>query len=187
MNNFGRKVHRVHMELGGKLLNSLRIKTKFLERLQSGSVVDGAAHTQKDEVESNGGSLENVAEIFVLFLCGVQPVLRSGVLTKLDLDEVDVTPSFAEVFRSVLSGVGGSTGGWRCCWGAPSLPQLPPATSKNPPSYIKLLEPSDRRSVVPYWSCLHMSRVTLVSSAEWCYLDLQELYTVVCSVNHVSS
>ena len=115
MNNFGRKVHRVHMELGGKLLNSLRIKTKFLERLQSGSVVDGAAHTQKDEVESNGGSLENVAEIFVLFLCGVQPVLRSGVLTILDLDKVDVMPRFAEVFRSVLSGVGGFTGGWRCC------------------------------------------------------------------------
>ena len=36
-----------------------------------------------------------------------------------DLDEVDVTPSFAEVFRSVLYGVGGSTGSWRCCWGAP--------------------------------------------------------------------
>ena len=51
------------MELGGKLLNSLRIKTQFLERLQSMSVVDGAAHTQKDDVESNGGSLENVAEI----------------------------------------------------------------------------------------------------------------------------
>ena len=49
-----------------------------------------------------------------LFLCGVQLVLRSGIPTKLDLDEVDVTPSFAEVFRSVLSGVGGSTGGWRC-------------------------------------------------------------------------
>ena len=32
-------------------------------------VVDGAAHTKKDDVESNGGSLENVAEIFVLFLC----------------------------------------------------------------------------------------------------------------------
>ena len=32
-----------------------------------------------------------------------------------DLDEVDVTPSFAEVFRSVLYGVGGSTGCWRCC------------------------------------------------------------------------
>jgi len=25
---------------------------------------------------------------------------------------VDVTPKFAEVFRSVLSGDGGSTGGW---------------------------------------------------------------------------
>jgi hypothetical protein len=79
------------------------------------SVVDGATHTQKDDVESSGGSLENVAEVFVLFLCNVELVLRSGVLTILDLDEVDVTPSFAEVFRSVLSGVGGSTGGWRCC------------------------------------------------------------------------
>ena len=68
----------------------------------------------------------------MLFLCGVQLVLRSGVFTILDLDEVDVTPRFAEVFRLVLSGVGGSTGGWRCCWGAPSLPQLPPATSRTP-------------------------------------------------------
>ena len=41
----------------------------------------------------------------MLFLCGVQLVLRSGVLTVLDLDEVDVAPSFVEVFRSVLSGV----------------------------------------------------------------------------------
>ena len=105
----------MHTELGGNLLNSLRIKTQFLERLQSVSVVDGATHTQKDDVESNGGSLENVAKVFVLFLCGVQLVLRSGVLTILDLDEVDVTPRFAEVFRSMLSGVGGSTGGWRCC------------------------------------------------------------------------
>jgi len=103
------------------------------------SVVDGATHTQKDDVEGNGGSLENVAEVFVLFLCGIQLVLRSGVLTTLDLDEVDVTPSLVEVFRSVLSGVGGSTGGWRCCWGAPSLPQLSPATPKNPPPYINLL------------------------------------------------
>jgi len=103
----------VHMELGGKLLNSLRIKTQFFERLQSVSVVDGATHTQKDDVESNGGSLEKVAEVFVLLLCNVYLVLRSGVLTILDLDEVDVTPSFAEAFRSVLSGVGGSTGGWR--------------------------------------------------------------------------
>jgi hypothetical protein len=61
----------------------LKIETQFLERLQSVSVVDGAAHTQKDDVESNGGSLENVAEIFVLFLCGVQLVLRSCVLTVL--------------------------------------------------------------------------------------------------------
>ena len=66
-------------------------------------------------MESNGGSLENIAEIFVLFFCGVQLVLRSGVLTILDLDEVDVTPSFSEVFRSVLSGVGGCTSRWRCC------------------------------------------------------------------------
>ena len=40
------------------------------------SVVDGATHTQKDDVESNGGSLENVGKVFVLFLCGVQLVLR---------------------------------------------------------------------------------------------------------------
>ena len=50
-----------------------------------------------------------------MFLCGIQLVLRSGIITVLDLDAVDVTLRFAEVFRSVLSGVGGSTGGWRCC------------------------------------------------------------------------
>jgi len=115
MDKFSSKFHRVHMELGGKLLKSLRIKTQFLERLQSVSVVDGATHTQKDDVESNGGSLENVAEISVLFLCGVHLVLRSGVFTMLDLNEVDVTPRFAKVFMSMLSGVGVSTGGWRCC------------------------------------------------------------------------
>ena len=71
MDKFSSEVHRVHMELGGKLLNSLRIETWFLERLQSVSVEDGAAHAQKDDVESNGGSLESVVEIFVLFLCGV--------------------------------------------------------------------------------------------------------------------
>ena len=69
MDKFSSEVHRVHMELGGNLVNSLRIKTQFLERIQSVSVVNGATHTQKDDVESNGGSLENVAEIFVLFLC----------------------------------------------------------------------------------------------------------------------
>ena len=50
MDKFSSKDHGVHMELGGKLLYSLRIKTQFLERLQSVSVVDGAAHTQKDIV-----------------------------------------------------------------------------------------------------------------------------------------
>ena len=78
-------------------------------------VVDGAAHTQKNDVESNRGSLENVAKVFVLILCGVQLVFRSGVLTVLELDEVGVAPSFVEVFRSVLSGVGGCTSGLRCC------------------------------------------------------------------------
>jgi hypothetical protein len=78
------------------------------------SVVDGAAHTQKDDVESNGGSLEGeCCNVLVLFLCGVQLVLRSGVFTVLDLDEVDVTPRFAEVFGSMLSGVGGFAGGWQ--------------------------------------------------------------------------
>ena len=72
MDKLSSKVHRVHMELRGKLLSSLRIETQILKRLQSVSVVDGATHTQKDDVESNRGSLENVAKIFVLFLCGVQ-------------------------------------------------------------------------------------------------------------------
>ena len=42
MDKLSSKVHRVHMELGGKLLSSLGIETQFLERLQSVSVVDGA-------------------------------------------------------------------------------------------------------------------------------------------------
>ena len=42
MDKFSSKVHRVRMELGGKLLNSLRIETQFF----AGSL------------ESNGGSLE---------------------------------------------------------------------------------------------------------------------------------
>ena len=35
MDKFSSKVHRVHMELGGKLLKYLRIETQFFERLQS--------------------------------------------------------------------------------------------------------------------------------------------------------
>ena len=72
MDKCSSKIHKVHMELGGKLLNSLRIKTQFLERLQSVSE-DGAAHTQKDNVERNGGSLENAAK----GLCAV-PLRRSA-------------------------------------------------------------------------------------------------------------
>jgi hypothetical protein len=58
VDKFSSEVHRVHMELRGKLLNSLRIETQILERFQSVNVVDDAAHTQKDDVESNRGSLE---------------------------------------------------------------------------------------------------------------------------------
>ena len=50
---FRSEVDRLHVELGDKRFDSLRIETEFLERLQSVSVVDGAAHTQKDDVESN--------------------------------------------------------------------------------------------------------------------------------------
>jgi hypothetical protein len=45
MDKYSSKVHRVHMELGGKLLYSSKIKTQFLERHKSVSVVDGATHT----------------------------------------------------------------------------------------------------------------------------------------------
>ena len=40
--------------------------------------------------------------------------------------------------RCCLGLVALSTGGWRCRWGAPSLPQLPPATTKTPPPYISV-------------------------------------------------
>jgi len=50
-----------------------------------------------------------------------------------------VTLKYNELFGPVLSGEGGSAYGWRCCIGAPALPQLPPATSKNPPSFIASL------------------------------------------------
>ena len=113
MDTFSSKVHRVHMELGGKPLNSLKIKTQFLERLQSVSVADGAAHTQKDDVESNGGgSIENVAKVFLLFLCGIQLVLRSGVFTVLNLDSSQYLISTRWMSRrGLLRSLG------RCCLG----------------------------------------------------------------------
>jgi len=79
------------MKLGSKFLNSLRIKTQLLKRLQRVNVVDSATHSQKDGVKGNRRSLEDGAEAFVLFLRGAQLVLRSSVLTVLDLDEVNVT------------------------------------------------------------------------------------------------
>ena len=93
----------------------MRVKTQLLELLQCVVVVGGTTHSQKDGVENNGGSLKDGAEAFVLFLGGARLVLRSRVLTVLDLDEVDVTLQYAEIFGSMLSGEGGSASGWRCC------------------------------------------------------------------------
>jgi len=59
--------------------------------------------------------LKDGAEAFVLFLRGAQLVLRSSVLTVLDLDEVNITLKNAEIFGSMLSREGGSANGWRCC------------------------------------------------------------------------
>ena len=102
MDKFGGVIDRMNMKLGSKFLNSLRIKTQLLRRLQCVIVVDGATHSQKDGVEGNGCSLKDGAEAFVLFLCGAQLVLWSSVLTVLNLDEVDITLKNAEIFGSVL-------------------------------------------------------------------------------------
>jgi len=85
MDKFGSVIDRMNMKLGSSFLNSLRIKTQLLKRLQRVNIVDGATHSQKDGVEGNGGSLENVAKVIVLFLRGAQLVLRSSVFTELDL------------------------------------------------------------------------------------------------------
>ena len=46
-------------------------------------------------------------------------------------------PRFAEVFGSVLSGVGGSTGGWRCCWVLPVSLSFPlPLLRTHPPTFV---------------------------------------------------
>jgi hypothetical protein len=83
--------------------------------LQCVTVVKGATHSQKDGVESNGSPLKDGADAFVLFPNGTQLVLRSSVLTVLDLNEVDVTLKNAEIFGLVLSGDGGcANGGWWC-------------------------------------------------------------------------
>ena len=84
-------VDTAHMELGGKPLDSLRIKTQLLKRVKREIVADCAIHSQKDGVESNRGSLKGGAEVFMLFLHGAQLVLWSSVLTVLDFDGVIVT------------------------------------------------------------------------------------------------
>jgi len=48
MDKFSSVIDRMNMKLKSKFLYSLRIRTQFLERLQSVSVVDGATHSQKD-------------------------------------------------------------------------------------------------------------------------------------------
>ena len=78
-------------------------------------VVDSATFSQKDGMEGNGGSLEDGAEAFVLFLRSAQLVLRSSVLTVLGLDEVNVTLNNAEIFGLVLFGESGYANGWRSC------------------------------------------------------------------------
>jgi aspartate carbamoyltransferase regulatory subunit len=70
MDKIGSVIDRMNMKLGSKFLNSLRIKTQLRKRLQRVIVVDGATHSQKDGVESNGGSLNGGAEAFMLFLRG---------------------------------------------------------------------------------------------------------------------
>ena len=91
--------------------------TQLLKRLQRVSVVCGATHSQKNGVESNGGSLTDGAEALMLFLRGAQLVMRSNILTVLDLDGMDVTIKNTEIFGSVLFGEGATTttfNGWRC-------------------------------------------------------------------------
>ena len=90
MDKFGSVIDRMNMKLGSKSLYSLRIKTQLLKRLQRVIVVY-AIHSQKDGVEGNEGSLKGGAEAFMLFLLSAQLVLRSSILTVLDLDEVNVT------------------------------------------------------------------------------------------------
>jgi hypothetical protein len=72
MDKFSSVVDRMHLKLGDKLLNSLRTKTQLPGMIQCASVVNGANHTQEEDVESNGSSLKNCADIFVLFLSGMQ-------------------------------------------------------------------------------------------------------------------
>lgn len=77
------------------------------------SVVDGAAHTKKDDVDSSEDSLKNVAEILVLVHNGVQLILGSRKLTELDLDGWKV---YAEIWQGLE--VIAVWDWWLCWWPA---------------------------------------------------------------------
>jgi hypothetical protein len=69
INKFGSVADRMYMKLGSKFLSSLRVKAQVSgvhKRLQCVIAVDGAAHSQRDGVEGNGGSLKDGAEAFLL-------------------------------------------------------------------------------------------------------------------------
>jgi hypothetical protein len=81
LDTFGSVINRMNMKLGSKFLNSFRIKTQLLKRLQHVVVADGATTPKRMHgLEGNGGSLKGGAEAFALFLRGAQLVLRSSVL-----------------------------------------------------------------------------------------------------------
>ena len=56
MDKCGSVIDRMNMKLGSKFLNTLGIQTQLIKRLQCVIVVNDATHSQKDGVESNGGS-----------------------------------------------------------------------------------------------------------------------------------
>jgi len=141
MNKFGSVIDRMNMKLGSKFLYSPRIKTELLKRLQRAIIVDSATHSQKDGMEDNGGSLEDGAEAFVFFLRGAQLVLRSSQYL-ISMRWMLRCRTLRPLGRCCLGKVDllfFSFGGWRCCWVAPGLPQLPPATPKISPPFIASL------------------------------------------------
>jgi len=147
MDKLSSVVDGMNMELGSKLFNSLRINTWVLVRLRCVIDVNGATHSQKNGVQSSGSFLKNVAEVLVLFLCSAQLVLRFGILTQryphtkflISMMWMSCRRMLRSLGRCCLEKVSWICW-WCCCWGAPCLPQLPPATPKNPlPSILPML------------------------------------------------
>jgi hypothetical protein len=79
MDKFGTVIDRMNMKLGSKFHNSLKIKTQLLKRLQRVIVVDGAIRSQKDGVESNGGSFKAGAEAVYNYAVPVRQSAGSAV------------------------------------------------------------------------------------------------------------